>query len=260
LLLETNIVDQSDWTQFRNQYYNNLNPRYFIWYLEQAGALFVIFLVSGLFAFVEKRFKEIIIRSRLEKEKLQAELRLLKSQVNPHFLFNTLNNIYTLAYIKSDNAAPMVEKLSELMRYILAECSAPRVKLHREIAFLENYIELQSLKKSDAYNIDFYTEGIRQKHKIAPLILINFIENAFKHSDIETNPAGWIQASCVVSEKGELHFMIENSKREISNKTGIGFGLEGTQKILELNYPNQYELTAATQDQSFKIDLKIWIM
>ena len=257
LLTEVTFSTLDDWAFFRNRFYGGTEYRSLYWYAEQIGLVIVVFLVSGLFVYVEKWASNLLHQTQLEKEKLQAELKMLKAQVNPHFLFNTLNNIYTLAYMKDDNAAPMVEKLSSLMRYQLSEGAAKRVSLKRELAFLENYIELQSLKKNEAYNVDFYTEGIRQKHQIAPMILINFVENAFKHSDIETNSIGWISTSCVVNDDNKLHFIIENSKREIPVKNGIGFGLEGAKKLLDLNYPNRYELKTEAKEKTFKIDLTI---
>jgi len=257
LFAEKKISILEEWAFFRERYYHSLQPRSFYWYGEQVGVVLVILLCSGLFAFVKKWINNLLHQSQLEKEKLQAELKMLKAQINPHFLFNTLNNIYTLAYMKADNAAPMVEKLSALMRYMLSECASKRVNLIRELNFLESYIELQSLKKTEAYNVDFYTEGICQKHEIAPLILINFVENAFKHSDIETNPNGWIQLSCVVNEKETLQFTIENSKREIPVKNGEGFGLKGTEQLLALNYPEKHKLQMETNENTFKIDLVI---
>lgn len=257
LFTERSIAMPADWEFFRNRYYQSIEPRSLFWYFEQIGMTIIIYSISGLSVFVKKWINNLLHQSQLEKEKLQAELKMLKAQVNPHFLFNTLNNIYTLAYMKADNAAPMVEKLSSLMRYMLSECASKRVNLQRELSFLENYIELQSLKKQEAYNVDFYTEGIRQKHEIAPLILINFVENAFKHSDIETNPNGWISTSCVLNSNDELNFTIENSKKQFSTNTGNGFGSEGAKKLLELNYPSQYTLKIETKENTFKIDLTI---
>lgn len=146
-----------------------------------------------------------------QNEKLQAELSFLRSQISPHFIFNTLNNIYTLALQKHENTAPMVAKLATFLRYLLYEGSRGRISLQKEAATLKQYIELQLLRKPRSQNVDFYVDGNMNGWLIAPMLLINFVENAFKFSHIDTDEHAWIKMNLQISETGGLIFEIENS-------------------------------------------------
>ena len=123
---------------------------------------------------------------RLEADKVKAELSILKNQISPHFLFNTLNNIYGLAYMGDKKSATMISKLSQIMRYLIYDCNQEKVLLAREKELIGHYLNLQGLKYEAGKNIDFYEEGIDDQASVPPMILINFVENCFKHSDIET--------------------------------------------------------------------------
>jgi LytS/YehU family sensor histidine kinase len=194
-------------------------------------------------------------RLALQNEKLTAELQLLKSQVSPHFLFNSLNNIYSLSIAKHDNAPLMIEKLSDILRYIIYDGKKKFVPLEREITLLNNYVELQLMKKIKAEkNVLVSINGVSSTHKIAPLILINYIENCFKHSDVVYNPNG--QLSIDVSVKEEvLHFKTTNSHQKKSNETGIG--LENTKKQLQHYYPNMHQFKIDDNNGIFKLTLTI---
>lgn len=193
-----------------------------------------------------------------EKEKLQAELNFLKLQINPHFLFNTLNNIYSLAYSGNPKSADMIAKLSQILRYMLYDCKEERVPLQKEIDLLENYINLQILKFAEERNIDLYTEGINLDHKVAPLLLINFLENSFKHSDISTNEKGWIKIAAIV-ENDMLEFTIANSlpRQQDAADENSGLGLANIQKQLALTYPESHQLEIEKNDHEFQVTLKI---
>ncbi len=161
-------------------------------------------------------------------------LKFLKSQINPHFLFNTLNNIYTLSMLKSDQTPDMILKLSNMLRYILYECSdKDKVPIAKEVAYIRNYIDLQLLKDSEIKNIHF-EEGIKDNVAIAPMLLIPFIENSFKHSRIEDTEKGWINIKLSCNRK-EIFFSCENSLPAVEykkDKTG-GIGIENARRRLE---------------------------
>jgi LytS/YehU family sensor histidine kinase len=190
---------------------------------------------------------------------METELKLLKTQISPHFLFNTLNNIYGLAYMKDDRAADMISKLSKIMRYLLDEGDQPSVSLAKERDLIEHYLSLQLLKHEAAKNVDFYHEGVQHRQRIVPMVLINFVENCFKHSDLETNSAAWIKISLEV-EDNELHFVTENSVRKDLKETSLGrkgIGLANSLKLLEANYPNKHEVEINQTDQVYQLDLKL---
>ncbi|HXI00461.1 MAG TPA: sensor histidine kinase [Sphingobacteriaceae bacterium] len=218
--------------------------------------------VSGFFVFMSTAIKFMMDwfvnekeRRGLENEKLIAELAFLRSQINPHFLFNCLNNIYSLSYQKSEKTPEAILKLSEIMRYMLYESNDPRVDLGKEIRYLENFIELQKLRfKSDFY-VQLNIEGSNVHQQIVPLVLISFVENAFKHGVI-TDPENPIKINIVI-DIGRLIFMIEN-KTSVQNKdvTG-GIGLSNVRRRLDLLYPEKYTLDITHNDGFYTAKLSI---
>ncbi|WP_353719848.1 histidine kinase [Dyadobacter sp. 676] len=223
--------------------------------------LFVIHMTSTAYKFAADRFNALHRQSELLRKQLETELQVLKNQINPHFLFNTLNNVYTLAYLKDDNAAPMIMKLSELLRYTLYDCQADRVKLEKEVEFLQNIIAMQRLK-SDIYQkqIVFKTAGVQPDQLIAPLLLLVFVENGFKYADLDTNHDGYIAISLNVDAAGTLLFECANTKRERINQEGAskGIGLSNVRKRLELIYPGNHELLLSELNDQFVVRLKIF--
>ncbi len=226
--------------------------------------ILALFILSTMFGGFLQWFKDRERASLLQQEKLAGELKFLKTQVNPHFLFNTLNNIYSLAYRQHPNAAPMIATLSKIMRYHLYDGSRERVSLTKEAEMLQDFIALQRLKHGDSLNVDIYTEGIENQHVIAPLLLINFIENSFKHGDADSNPEAFIHVSLTV-ENGQLQFSVENSFKEIEKleieKFGDdeGFGLKNAQRLLDLAYPNRYELAQKAEGGIYSVQLRLEI-
>jgi len=194
----------------------------------------------------------------IKNEKLNSELSFLKSQINPHFLFNTLNNIYSLANRKSDNTADAIIKLSHLMRYMLDEAKKETVSLQNEINYLSDYIELQKLRMPDKSKVIFNIEGGNTDKCIEPMLLIPFVENAFKHGDIFSEDA---KINILLElNNDKLYFKVENKidKSIISEKDkGSGIGLENLQKRLELLYPKKHEFKTETKDDIFVSLLKI---
>ena len=216
-------------------------------------------LLSTVLSVLEHNEKHKQTELQLLNEKLLAELSFLKQQINPHFLFNALNNIYTLSYLKDENAPQVIMKLSEIMRYMLYECKEDKVLLEREMHILENYIELQKLKSENQEQIEFTKINIRPGLKIAPLILINFIENAFKHSNWGNKKEAWIKLLITVTEKNELYFNVKNtiSKFISDNKEIGGIGLTNAKKQLEFAYPGKHSLLINDVENIYDVDLKI---
>lgn len=223
------------------------------------GLSFMLLIGSTLFKFIEGWFQVSQRQVQLQNEQLRSELQFLRAQVNPHFLFNTLNNLYSLTLIQDARAPKMVAQLSELMRYLIDDSSTTRVKLLREVELMRSYIALQQLQHEEEKNVDFYVEGIRNRHQIAPLLLISFLENSFKHGDLATNPEGWIAISAIVEEDNQLHISFRNSYRYSHMPTPEvhGIGLKNAQRQLELNYPNRHKLEIEKRPDEFRVDLYI---
>jgi LytS/YehU family sensor histidine kinase len=215
-------------------------------------------LISSLYWYFKQwqieREKQFILKS----EKLEAELSFLRSQISPHFIFNSLNNIYTLALQNHENTAPMVAKLSTFLRYVLYEGSEGKIGLKKETDTLKQYIELHLLRKPLSQNIDFYAEGNQNEWFIVPMLLINFVENAFKHSNMDNNEMAWIKINSSVNEEGMLHFLIENSVFSSNLPSeASGIGLQNVKRQLELNYPNQYQLNIKQEKEIFSVALNV---
>jgi sensor histidine kinase YesM len=195
---------------------------------------------------------------QLLKEKKEAELAMLRGQINPHFLFNTLNNIYSLALKKSDLTAEALVKLSDMLDYLLYECNAEHVAINKEIQLIQNYIYLQRIRYSDRLDIQFQAEESDQK--IPPMFLLPFIENSFKHGVGKQSKEVWIHIKLEIIEDF-IHFQIENSKsahRNIENSsTSGGIGLENVKKRLQLLYQNNYSLEIEDLSDTFIIKLQI---
>lgn len=208
-----------------------------------------------------KYFEDYLERRDLEQElkqyKLEAELKLLKTQVNPHFLFNTLNNIYSIAHTNGKEAAPMILRLSDMMRYMLYESNEPTVPLDKEIQYLHNYIELQQLKTEYPQHIQLSTSGETAGARIAPMLFIPFLENSFKHGNVSDSDDGFVTGKLSV-EKGELVFYLENSVGQVrsKDKTG-GIGLENVKRRLAMIYPKKHKLKISQQKDVFIVDLSI---
>lgn len=213
---------------------------------------FFIFL-STILKFVSDWFMNEKIKSNLENEKLISELAFLKSQINPHFLFNSLNNIYSLAYQKSEKTPEAILKLSEIMRYMLYESNENKVALSDEIRYLENYIELQKLRFKDKAYIKFELDGDIQNQKITPLVLISFVENAFKHgvATEKENPITIVLN--VVSNK--LFFQVLNKKSNHNKDETGGIGLQNVKRRLDLLYKGQYRFHIEDNENIYNCEL-----
>jgi len=222
------------------------------------GSVVFVLLIGGALHFINNYKKAQQQKDLLMNQKTEAELQLLKAQVNPHFMFNTLNNIYSLSLKQSKQVPEMIMSLSEIMRYMIHEANPEFVPVEKEIAYLKSYIELEKLRceYTDKVKIDFSPQN--KKNHVAPLLFIPFVENAFKHSRIVDNKDAWIKIELAEVE-GMLLFECVNSKPQqqfIKDKTG-GIGLENVRKRLELIYPQKHKLFISRDNDEFKVKLEL---
>jgi two-component system, LytTR family, sensor kinase len=191
----------------------------------------------------------------LQQVQVQAELKWLKAQVNPHFLFNALNNIYSLVYVKSEEAGPMLLKLSDMMRYVMTDAGQKSVPVEEEIKYLQQFIELNGLKKTIRQKTTVSILNESTGLQVEPLLFINFIENAYKHSNIDETGA-WIKIHLHISNSSIL-FECSNTFNPAQQKdTTTGIGLRNVQQRLALAHP-QHQLTISEQDNVYAVRLLI---
>lgn len=196
---------------------------------------------------------------QLREEKTDAELQMLKNQLQPHFLFNTLNNIYGMVIAGEKHAAGALVKLSDILSYMLYECSAHTVDLQKEVDLLRNYIELEKIRYGNRLDLSFDVQGHLNGKMIAPLLLIPFVENAFKHGVSKSEKESWIRVHLQLQDDDML-FLIENSVSDDQQTNDLpvrsGIGLQNVKKRLAIHYPETHSLTVTHAD-SFLIKLKI---
>jgi len=217
-------------------------------FLGMIAFLYFITLFFLLFRWLFKQIKSII---NLKNEKAKTELQHLKSQVNPHFFFNTLNNLYGIME-KDSKARDMVLKLSDMMRYSIYEGQKDRVPLNEELDYLKNYIELQETRYHKKTDIQFDHKINDDTCEIMPLLFIILLENAFKHGLENLEENAYIHINLIANEK-KLHFEVENNFEPQEVSDGQGIGLKNLKRRLELAYPNKHSL-------SFKIDPDVYIV
>jgi len=216
---------------------------------------YVYIFFSIAISYVGEYFETQKKQQELEKEQAITELAYLKSQINPHFLFNTLNDIYSLTYQKAEMAPEAVLKLSELLRYMLKESNDRFASVEREINYLKNVVELFEIGQKGSAYIDLEINGDYKNKKIAPLILINFIENAFKHG-IVSDPKNPVRIKLYINES-DFDFEVFNKKnKDYKDKTG-GIGLTNVQRRLALIYPDRHKLEIIDENDTFTVHLNI---
>lgn len=227
-------------------------------YFVRSLPFMVAFLGSAMieiFAWSQEQARQALT---IQKEKLESEMKWLRWQMNPHFLFNALNNIYSLTVMKSDKAPEQLLSLSDMMRYMLYEGNKDRVPLSKEVEYLHKYIALQQLKDSNGMNVTVDIAAVSPDSMIAPQLLLPFVENAFKHSNIEDLERGWIRIS-LQQEARKIIFAVDNSvpaRRYVKDGQG-GLGLKNVRKLLELMYPDQHRLEITETNESFSICLHL---
>jgi two-component system LytT family sensor kinase len=216
---------------------------------------------STLFKITTDWVRHLRERQELQTQTMQSELRFLKSQINPHFLFNTLNNLYALTMKKSDKAPEIVIKLSEMMRYMLYECNEKRVPLRKEVNYLRNYLDLERLRQGKNVEITFEVNGQIGNQQIAPLLFIPFLENSFKHGLNNQITTGYVNISLQINDQ-DIQMYIENSKAptvpkpDTGRKSG-GIGLVNVRRRLNILYPNKYELQINDSPNSYGVLLEV---
>lgn len=229
---------------------------------KQSGHL--IFLLLALIAStILKITKEWLfqqaVQKELENKNLQSELSFLKSQINPHFLFNTLNSLYALTLKKSDKAPDLVLQLSDMMRYMLYKSNEKEVPLEQEIQYIQNYLALERTRYADKARIEFdYVGEPAQHYKIAPLLFITFLENSFKHGLSQSIQDGFVE--CLIYAEGNwIDFTIQNSKTQERDEHYFqgGIGLVNVRRRLELIYPHRYQLDISETEDTYIVNLKI---
>jgi len=216
---------------------------YYFALFKQAFWLVLIYILGTVYSIQQMLNHQITRLKEVNEEKLQTELQLLKAQINPHFLFNALNNIYALTYMKSEKAPDGVLKLSEMLRYVLEDCSQEKVPLRQEIMYIENFIDFYRMKNPGKRSIEFNHEVDNADIHIAPMLFIPFIENSFKYSRIEEDKNGFVQILLQVNQ-GRLTFDIRNSL--FSGRPilpGSGRGVANVRQRLEIIYPGKHTLT-----------------
>jgi two-component system LytT family sensor kinase len=199
--------------------------------------------------------------AQVAREKINAELQLLKAQVHPHFLFNTLNNIYSFIINDSAVAPLMLKKLSTLLRYIIYECDQPVVPLQMELNMISDYLDLEKVRYGQSFNMNLQVQGNAFDKSICPLLLIPFLENSFKHgaSQMLTHP--WVKLDIGITEE-DLFFNLSNSKPGSIAETSVakGLGLSNVKKRLAILYPETHSLTITEDVMSFTVTLKVPIV
>jgi two-component system LytT family sensor kinase len=244
-------------------FYVGLKPKYGFWEINWFYNFTNIYLVVGVVSVI-KLMKISLEQQKnareLDHEKNEAELKFLKAQVHPHFLFNTLNNLYALALDKSDRTPEVVLKLSDLLNYMLYECNEPYMLVTKEIQLLENYLSLEQIRYGDNLALEFQVTGEITGKRLAPMLLLPFVENAFKHgvSKVRKNPSVHINLDITGNT---LHFAVRNSRSMLpeTDLTGYteGIGLKNVKRRLELLYPGRHHLLMEQNEGEYCIHLKV---
>jgi hypothetical protein len=241
------LFDLSDNAKLKERIYDNVIPHFF---LVIAGAAFKLMYDYSM---IQKRLVE------MAKEKAEAELSFLKSQINPHFLFNSLNSVYFLINKENPEAREALHKFSDMLRYQLYEVKGTRIPIEKELGYLKDYVDLQKLRKDENYSVEFNCSPEVSGFSIEPLLLIPFVENAFKHLSHKTGSTNFVKLDMTRSN-GQFNFTIENSKEaERTTELHGGIGLNNVKRRLELLYPEKHELRINNREDIYKVDLKLKI-
>lgn len=215
------------------------------------------FILTFPFIVVVEWFRQQRTLSMLENEKSATELQLLKQQINPHFFFNTLNNLYAMSLTQDQETPEVVLKLSELMRYVIYKGQQNEVALQQELDYIQGYLDLQQLRQHQKLDVQFEVEVEDPETTIPPLLFIILIENAFKHGIEPAGGAGFLHIRCE-QKPGELRFQCENSvDEEYVDQTSPGIGLQNLRRRLALRFPNRHEFIVAPSPGRFSATLKL---
>lgn len=217
-----------------------------------AAALLMI--ISTFMNIAYRWFIQLTKIKQLENERLVMELSVLKNQINPHFFFNTLNNLYALSLEHSSQTPAVILKLSEMMRYAIYECKEPKVQLIREINYIENYLSLEKIRQDENCEVRFEYTITDHNILIAPMILLVFIENAFKHGFGTLVSQAYIHITLYNHEE-RIYFTVTNNFGEAKISTDTGLGLENVKRRLSLLYPHAHELNIKSSEGEYFVEL-----
>jgi LytS/YehU family sensor histidine kinase len=249
---------------------NNLLHRYLFYPIHISSIIisgYMVLLLTMSLKFLKDYFINITLRNKLKYQQMEYKLQQLKNQINPHFLFNVLGNIYSLAYMKSDEAPVMISKLSDMMRYVLYDCQEKSVPLSKEIEYLHDFIDLHNLRKDNKMNITFEVEGNPDNHTIEPLLFLPLFENCFKHGNLEKIDEGWMKAKFTISDDFILlhientfdtgKIVYEETEEENEKKKKGGIGLSNIKERLNILYPGKHLFATYKNGNVFTVDLNI---
>lgn len=219
---------------------------------------YLIVALNAMFYYLQAWYEQQRITQTLQKDKAEARLELLKSQVQPHFIFNTLNNIYSLSTQHSPKTSDLIYRLSSLLSYSLYESRKPIIPLEQEMEYINNYIELEKIRYGDRLDIAVNVLNDISRVSISPFLLLPIVENCFKHGASNEIDVCWIRLD-VLYKDDWLIIKAENSKPASAKSNGShnGIGLENVRQRLEILYKNRYELRCMEEDQSYLVVLKI---
>jgi sensor histidine kinase YesM len=234
--------------RFKVRFYDNVIPHYL---LVSTGAAFKLLID---YARVQRRLGE------MAKEKAEAELNFLKSQINPHFLFNSLNSVYFLIEKENVQAREALHKFSDMLRYQLYECGDNKIAIEKEISYLKDYVDLQKLRREESDEVQFHYSQNVKGFSIEPFLLMPFVENSFKHLSHFGNGKKNLVKIEADRVNGEFHFNVSNTVEYTGTKEPVGgIGLKNVKRRLELLYPNKHTLEVKEQNNLFGIQLKLKI-
>jgi LytS/YehU family sensor histidine kinase len=232
---------------FKAKLYENVITDFF---LVTSGAAFKL-----IFDYIEMQQR----LAEIAKEKAETELSFLKSQINPHFLFNSLNSVYFLISKENVVARKALHTFSDMLRYQLYEMKGARIPIEKELNYLKDYVDLQKLRKDENYTVRFNCSPDVKGFSIEPLLLIPFVENAFKHISHKTGEKNFVNLD-ISRSNGHFSFTVENSKdNERNTEEPGGIGLNNVKRRLELLYPEKHELVIDNEKDSYKVNLKLKI-
>lgn len=229
-------------------------------FLANALSILLTVAVTGSLKLLKNWYQEEQFSRSLRKIHAETELKFLKSQINPHFLFNSLNNLYALTLIKSEQAPEVVLRLSNILRYVLYETAEGKVPLEKEIEYLRDYVELEKIRLGQRAHIELKIEGDFSAVEIEPMMLLTLVENSFKHGTAKQNTGAWVNMSLELAAPDLLHFQVSNSKIEDATAPFIkpqnsGIGLNNLKKRLDMLYQDKHKLMISDTGNRYTVDL-----
>jgi two-component system, LytTR family, sensor kinase len=226
------------------------------------GPIIITFILLSFFILILKlSFDYFRNYTRWENKasKLDSEVKLLRAQVNPHFLFNSLNSIYSLSLDKDERTPEITMKLSQIMRYMVDRATEDRIQLNEEISYLRDYLDLEKLRLGTKAEISFEINGQTDFKMVEPLLFIPFVENAVKHGVDTLKSGGEIRVN-IDCDTNQIHFRCRNNFNPAIKKQSTGTGINNVRKRLEKLYPGKFDLFISKEDESFKVDLKLYLL